>query len=1343
MTANIVISVPQSPEVIQVQVPGIQGPAHKVTVGAVSTLPPGAQATVTDTNPLDHETTLSFGIPQGPQGIAGQPVSLIAPNQVRGDAQPGLMMREGSFKNILPNPRGKAPDNTVRERRRNLVPNPAVAQDSLGWSQAAIGTGGESSGSRPTAGGPTGGAYYRRTYSKGNTSAAGDNPNASLTVDGRASSNRPIGIKANTVYSAAIWTRTSVAQRLVLRLQFYDASGTNTGSVVGQGQVIAANTWTRLIIEGVTSPAGTTNVRLDVVTSTGAGVVAFPTGATWDATMAQIEEFPTVGDYFDGSTPNDSVQEFSWTGAADASPSVLRSTYVELRRNYFHNPQARAGGKSSLQNHNATSVQMDPANNRYILTTTTTANSSHARLADNERPPVLPGQTWVAKATLTPTADGSYRVFLRATASAGTDTTALAEKATTVNLSAGETSTIVVNGLVIPNGANSITMFIGRGGEVTQGDIIYASDLILENSTVLGDSFSGDTADDDTYVYEWAGAAGSSPSIQLAQTSSGWQIHSGNPTWGRHPEGIEMRANGANGGIRHMNFGPVQKGKPYTVLLWIKALTDGRLTIASTGLGAFANNGQLPAMTAGNEYLFAVTRDDARADGPINLAAYASGTGAGPETHVIFKGVSVVEGIYDGAFFDGEVGPASWDGEPNASHSTLRPNSLSYWDGSIERWPAIVGPTVGELERSLGRGSVNASEFGFGQNRTGEQNRSALLDAAEYASTRGMDLYLPALDSSSAFFLIAGTVDVPAGVRVFGAGSTLTRLKQIRKPMPIFGISSPGVTIEDVGLYGEGLDMTGHATFNTYAGIKVHPTAHRLTVRRIYAQDIWAGVLIRDDISGAAPPARISGARIEDVLVKDVWCGVAGGPYLDGYITGVRGSYRKAYGSGVDTGQPPHLIYLYTGRIGSDAPSIWDDAWRTKGMKVTDCQAWDATNNGEAFVFKHIDGLDAANLSARNCQGVLEVLGCADGTIRGVISLDDRYPSSGEDSSNAAAWVKTSRRIILENISVSFQAIQHGAGIYLEGDAHDSVARRVAIVSRRPSTNTDARDVILSGYRNSIEQPVLTNLGATAGVGIRIVGTGEEGRVVDPRIGDGYIDKIRNEFNHAAAFIDYDPAMVRADRGVSSSTGLRIMNGVFPLVRDRSVGQAIPPGFVDLFQRADVIGLAATDDGKPWLVSDVTTNSSTWAISGGAAKYNGGSIRSLAIADAGAADGTLRAVIGNVSTHVGGIAARVQDARNHIALLFRVGGADFRLYLVKVVGGTTTAIATSAAGQVSADGSLVEMVLAGTSVSVKLDGAEVIAPQEVEDFATLTKHGLRGDSADTSVTWSEVSFVAA
>jgi len=645
------------------------------------------------------------------------------------------------------------------------------------------------------------------------------------------------------------------------------------------------------------------------------------------------------------------------------------------------------------------------------------------------------------------------------------------------------------------------------------------------------------------------------------------------------------------------------------------------------------------------------------------------------------------------------------------------------------------------LRNTYGRSSINASEFGFGPSATPQANRTALQEAVNAAIAKRCDLFLPERSPLGAWAQVAGTVNVTGSLRIFGAGVDKCRIHQTQKPAPVFYVTGTDVWFDGFMFSGDGLDMTGLVgpqNFQYYVGIHAVTSAHGLRLTNLRGKDIYCVALLRGP-ADVNPPVRMKRFFAADIEGDLVWSAIHGGPFEDATLTRVRGSYRKAFSTdGIDTGQKPHLIYLGSNLIDTAPDGIWTDAWRSKGVKVTDCQAYDAPHTGSAFALKHIDGLDAANLSSRNCPGPLELLGTADSRVVGVMSIDDTYPSAGEESGRAGLSFHTCRRTVVEQVTVSFKAgLQHGRAVYLESTSSDCKVKDLQVVTRRPTADTNLYDVVLSGYGNVIENPTVRNLGAKIGAAIRVVGTGARGQVINPRVAGQFNHAVRVEANHKGAAVEYDPLFVR-------SAPVSVGAGASAVLRDRSIGQPVAPGGVDSLDRDNADSLGTTDDGKPWFIRDVNTNVSGWGISGNRAKYNGGSIRSLALFDAKAANGTLRVTIGSISTAVGGIALRAQDANNYLAVLFRQSVGVNRMQLIgRVAGASPTQYGVTAADKLSADGAVIEVVLAGNQVSVRLNGVEVITPKTVDDFVGLTAFGFIGDSADQNVTFEDIEFIPA
>lgn len=100
------------------------------------------------------------------------------------------------------------------------------------------------------------------------------------------------------------------------------------------------------------------------------------------------------------------------------------------------------------------------------------------------------------------------------------------------------------------------------------------------------------------------------------------------------------------------------------------------------------------------------------------------------------------------------------------------------------------------------------------------------------------------------------------------------------------------------------------------------------------------------------------------------------------------------------------------------------------------------------------------------------------------------------------------------------------------------------------------------------------------------------------------------------------------------------------------------------------------------------------------------------------------------------------DWNNFVGLDFSWGVGNNQLSLHKRVGGTKTDIASSAVGAVTAD-SVIELVLNGTSVSAKVNGTQIIAPQTISEHTTATLHGLLGNTNETGLTWKRLEFIPA
>ena len=195
--------------------------------------------------------------------------------------------------------------------RTNLVPNPRVQNNTTGWGVNPA-AGAVVVLSHQASGGPTGGGFARGTWTTAPTVSG-----YATRADGRTTGGAMAAV-AGQVYSASIYARASVAQKISCYLFFVNASNLVIGSaIVGPSVDMSANTWTRLVVEGATAPAGTVNAIVGAYTVSGTALL--PTGGTLDATMAQLEPAATVTSYFDGASGGEAI----WLGAPHASGSRI------------------------------------------------------------------------------------------------------------------------------------------------------------------------------------------------------------------------------------------------------------------------------------------------------------------------------------------------------------------------------------------------------------------------------------------------------------------------------------------------------------------------------------------------------------------------------------------------------------------------------------------------------------------------------------------------------------------------------------------------------------------------------------------------------------------------------------------------------------------------------------------------------------------------------------------------------------------------------------------------------------------------------------------------------------
>lgn len=180
---------------------------------------------------------------------------------------------------------------------------------------------------------------------------------------------------------------------------------------------------------------------------------------------------------------------------------------------------------------------------------------------------------------------------------------------------------------------------------------------------------------------------------------------------------------------------------------------------------------------------------------------------------------------------------------------------------------------------------------------------------------------------------------------------------------------------------------------------------------------------------------------------------------------------------------------------------------------------------------------------------------------------------------------------------------------------------------------------------------------------------------------------------------------------------------------------ALTIGFTDNFNRADAATLGAS------YVASSQAGTPVWSIVSNRASLTAATSGNNVISrECNSADGTLQVTIAaGGATKQMGLAARVQDALNNLRVA-PLSTGDLRYTLFKRVASTSTVVQTATTKTV-ADGDVMQVVLAGTSVIVKVNGTTIITAT-VSEFTGVTKHGLFCSSGTLDGAFEDLSFAA-
>jgi prepilin-type N-terminal cleavage/methylation domain-containing protein len=200
-------------------------------------------------------------------------------------------------------------DTAQAPSRTNLSLNPNFELDAANWAVQWFGNGGSGVSGRSALAAHSGSYGLRKTW----TVAGASSDDTGFTYS------RAVTPGQTFTYSA--WLRSSRAQNINPWMIYYDSLGAflANGGFNTVPVNLPANTWVRVTLTN-TVPAGAAIGSIDF--SPYFSGINWVAGDTLDIDDALFEQSPTLGTYFDGSTPPSGNYTYAWTGAANASTSV-------------------------------------------------------------------------------------------------------------------------------------------------------------------------------------------------------------------------------------------------------------------------------------------------------------------------------------------------------------------------------------------------------------------------------------------------------------------------------------------------------------------------------------------------------------------------------------------------------------------------------------------------------------------------------------------------------------------------------------------------------------------------------------------------------------------------------------------------------------------------------------------------------------------------------------------------------------------------------------------------------------------------------------------------------------
>ncbi|UVT24992.1 hypothetical protein NXT08_22590 [Rhodococcus pyridinivorans] len=649
-----------------------------------------------------------------------------------------------------------------------------------------------------------------------------------------------------------------------------------------------------------------------------------------------------------------------------------------------------------------------------------------------------------------------------------------------------------------------------------------------------------------------------------------------------------------------------------------------------------------------------------------------------------------------------------------------------------------AGATGQALDSTYGRNSLHVRNF-LTEGATPAQNRTAIQTAVTTAAGQGKDL---CFDGVSVQIAGGPVVVSVSNIKLWGSNPANARIIQMDRPLGVFEVTGTNVTFQ--GLHFDGnnsaLDLSGFdEVLESSHGVMFSTGAHRGRVLDCTADGLVRAVYLRNNPRDHAGPwTNLEDCIVDGLTVSNVWAAVYAAGVTRASFNRLRGSYKKAGGSGA----PPHMVYLTT--MWNDlVPKFWN-----YDVSVTNSTATGG-RDGVAFSLRATKGLRWDNLSATDNAGLIDLMAVEDFVGGSWASIDDVYPwpATNSNGDRGALGLYLCKRGTIGPGVIDFKSNFHsGRGVGLT-ECEDVTITRPTVNTRldvAPTVGVHTM-IMVAGNRCTVVEPEANSLGAAVPQGILITGksgTYDSPKLVDPKVTGAVTNGIRITAQGIGARIEYNP-----DKVAGTTRSVAVDGSIttpFPTLINMKVGARYDgdPTIVG-WNFGEHLGSGAFTIGNRWPSGQVlAVGQGAWSLdANGFIQETSNQTIGLLTANFGSADTDIECTVklgGTSGTSRVGLALRCISATQYLGVILD----QAQVAIVKRAAGGTApedVLATAAVSTIRPVFYTLRAVVVGSVVTVFLNGTQVtqytLTSEEQTMFGTITNHGLLSRGSNGNHRW--------